>query len=336
MTVKSKIMYKIITRTLFFCFVASLTLDAEILDPLSKDSQMPGKAYNQVVGLGARPVVVENADKVLVDKIEAIKSAPPAVQANTADYVDGYLLSKIRERKDVGRVAGAGQNDINLLALPKTAIIPQGNTTNASTTASAKSDEVKEVMLVRCEVDRDYKINVSTKVDMFCRNLKTDGNSYRLSANLKVDKTTLKAVPYMMEDVHNVIYKIDTTVSRLFNGLSGSENLATFVDVRQIEKINKAVSSSFATQAPVLAKEYLTQKQKADTVLTQSSNGLTTTQLQSTTNPKPEASDYGLTLLISMLGDGVKAGVDSLYVDLGYIYFIPKGSVVDGEITVIK
>lgn len=322
-------MTKLIAHTVLFCFVLSFTSMAE-----GADAQIPSSSYNQVVGLGERPVVSENTEKVVLEKIEAIKSAPQSVKESPNDYTDGYILSKIKDRKPIAKIGGSGQNDMNLLTLPKSAVVAQTNVT--APIGAPVSAEVKEVMLVRCEVDRDYKINVATKVDMFCKNLKTDGVSYRLSANLKVDKTALKAVPYMLEDTHNVVYKIDSTASRLYNGLSGSENLATFVDTRQIEKINQAVSSSFATQAPALAKDFLKQKQKADTVLSQSNNGLTTTQLQSTSNPPPEVSDYGVTLLISMLGDGVKAGVDSLYVDLGYIYFIPKGSVVDGEITIIK
>jgi len=329
-------MFRLFAQIFFLSGLLCVWGFAEILDPLSKDSQMPSKTYNQVVGLGSKPVVVENSDKEVLDRIETIKAAPPSVRAPvTNDYVDAYLLSKIKERKEQNKAISSDSNSINLLTVPKTAIVAQTSTTT-STASTPKDEEVKEVMLVRCEVDRDYKINAATKVDMFCRNLKKDGKSYRLSANLKVDKTTLKAVPYMMEDTQNVIYKVDTTASRLFNGLSGSENLATFVDVRQLEKINKGVTTAFAKEAPVLAKDYLKQKQQADTTISQSTNGLTTTQLQSTTNPPPDIVDYGLTLLISMIGEGVKEGVDSLYLDLGYIYFIPKGSIVDGEITIIK
>lgn len=331
-------MKKIVIGSYLVCFCLSVALKAEIVDPIAKSKeQMPNKTYTQVVGLGERPVVNENSEKVVLDKIDAIKNEPapaPAKPINN-EYVDGYILSKIKERKEP--TAKAGGTEVNLLAIPKTAIATPTQTTNTTDTSSLAKTEVKEVLLVRCVTDKDYQINTDTKIDMFCKNLKKDGNEYKLSANLKINnKTTLVSTPYMLEDTHGIIYKIDATASRLFNGTSGSQNLATYVDMRQIEKINKATSSAFATQAPTLAKEYLNQKQKADTVLSQSTNGLSTTQLQSTTNPKPEVADYGFTLLISMLGDGVKAGVDSLYMDLGYIYFIPKNSVIDGELTVIK
>ncbi|MDQ1268154.1 MAG: hypothetical protein QG560_797, partial [Campylobacterota bacterium] len=59
-----------------------------------------------------------------------------------------------------------------------------------------------------------------------------------------------------------------------------------------------------------------------------------TTTTQQTINPKPEASDYGISLLVDVLGSGIKAGVDQLYLDLGYIYYVPKDSVIDAEIVI--
>ncbi len=49
---------------------------------------------------------------------------------------------------------------------------------------------------------------------------------------------------------------------------------------------------------------------------------------------KPVASNYGISLLLSVLAEGVKAGVEKMYQDLGYIFYIPKGSLIDGEIVV--
>ena len=50
---------------------------------------------------------------------------------------------------------------------------------------------------------------------------------------------------------------------------------------------------------------------------------------------KVTGSDYGISFLLSVISSGIKAGVDQLYMDLGYIYFIPKGTVIDSELFII-
>ena len=85
-----------------------------------------------------------------------------------------------------------------------------------------------------------------------------------------------------------------------------------------------------------MTQDYLKQKNKADSEVVQNNNGTTTTTTTAITNPKPKVSDYGISLLVSTLTSGLKAGVDQMYKALGYIYFIPKSSSFDAEIIVKK
>ena len=160
-----------------------------------------------------------------------------------------------------------------------------------------------------------------------------NNQKYKLYARIKVtkDKTKMIVKPYLMINQQGKTIFLKNK-SRLYNALSGSDNLATFVDKRAIEHVKKAMSDTAGTETGALTKDYMKQKNKANSSIVTNSNGLQQTTTTQTTNPKPQASDYGITLLIDTISAGLKAGTDQLYRDLGYIYFIPKNSVFNAEI----
>ncbi len=188
----------------------------------------------------------------------------------------------------------------------------------------------KEVLfLAQCKTFKDYQINEKTNMKMLCRD-KT-GKEMQIFAELTIalngEKAILEATPYMYEDEMGKMYPI-LPKSKLFNAVNGSSNLATYADKRALEKVSRAMAEEAASQIPVLSKEYLDKKNASQSEVSQND----TTTVTATTTPKPDAIDYAITLLFDMAGKGLSAGLNQIYQDLGYIYYIPRNSMVDAEI----
>lgn len=197
----------------------------------------------------------------------------------------------------------------------------------------AKKD-INELLLLKCIAFNDYKIYNSANMKMICY----DNNvKYKLFAQITIskDKVNLTSKPYLIEDEYGKKYFLNNK-SKLYNATNGSSNLATYVDKRVIEKVTKAMGDTVGTDTPTLTKDYLAQKNKANSQVIQNNNGSTTTTTTATTNPQPKVDDYGIKLLVDTFSSGLKAATDQLYTDLGYIYFIPKGSVFDAQIIIKK
>lgn len=310
---------------------------------LGADSSMPGQDYKLQVGLDNESKVEGTAVKAKIEELPKEiqipeKQVDKVIQPPQVDLTNAYLLKQIEERR-------TNWNQLpttNLIALPDgynkelDAHRKMLSLQSKSTAPDKSKSKVEKLLFLQCRVAQDYKINTDTTIKMFCRDTKMNSKSslYRVNASLSVEKNKLLSTAYLLENEDGEVYAVKKEKSRLFNAANGSGNLATFVDKRALDKAEQGAVGAFATEAPALAKDYLEQSNKADSELVQTSNGLTSTVAQSTVNPKPQAGDYGISLLISMLGSGVKAGVDQLYLDLGFIYYIPRDTVIEAEIVI--
>lgn len=268
-----------------------------------------------------------------------VNETPSNNTPTNVNFKEAYILQQIKSTYNTKNPDS--KEGSNLLAIPEQLKleISQNNAKNkANATTTAAVTQVPKLLLLRCETDQDYKVNATINMSMFCQDIvNKDGILYKLRANAKVGedkKVSLIAKPYMLEDDLGKNYNIVADKSKLYNTISGDENIATYVDKRTTDAISKAVANSTATDGPRLAQDYLDKKNAAQSTVVQMDRSTVT----STNTPQPEVSDYGISFLFSAIGSGLKAGVDQLYMDLGYIYYIPKGSVIEAElfITVIN
>lgn len=328
---------KPLLRGFFFCSLFAL-MPLVATDDIQTT---PGLDYKNQAGLGNDSKAMGTADK---DKSVAL---PRTIQVpqNTVkkeeptrgvtDYTNAVILQQIESR----RAKSVQLPQTNLIALPEgyskeLVAYNKALATQQSSSGAAVKEKIDRLFFMQCRVAQDYKINTDTTIKMFCKDIKSPDLRYQLNASLAIETTKLVSAPYMLESENGEVYSVNKTKSRLYNAANGSKNLATFVDRRVFDKAEQGAATAFATDAPTLAKDYIDKKSRADTVLMQTNNGLNSTITQSTQNPKPQAGDYGIALLISMMGKGIKSGVDQLYLDLGYIYYIPKDTVIEAEIVI--
>lgn len=273
------------------------------------------------------------AEKTLAEPVSD-KKKTVKVNIKKTDLKDAFIMSQILKssNKETKPVAKS-----NFLALPSTysSELKEYNNLQKQIAAQKQMLEANKVenerlVLLRCSTFKDYKIYNAINMNMVCRD--RDSKSYKLNANITVslDKVEMISKPYLMEDEMGRFHFLDDK-SKIYNATSGSSNLATYIDKRVFEKVSSAMAGAVGNSAPELTKDYLEKKNAADSTTTQAENGST---VVSTTTPEPEVKDYGISLLVDVLSSGVKAGVDQLYKDLGYIYFIPKGSVFDAQIVI--
>lgn len=299
---------------------------------------LPNEDYNTVIGKGSniKATGIDNVEDYDLPRTEQ-KSSGNVKKFSDETYIY-YQMIKLQEKR--GETKESSQNNAknnSLLILPTLAANEIKNIGNATNTTNEKSSEkVASLLLLRCYTDIDWKINNKSSLKFFCNEInKKDNTIYKLRANLQILKGNqyeMKSIPYMLEDDKGTIYSIDTQKSKIFNAISGDENIATYVDKRAIDGGIKAMANTMTKEVPTLAKDYLDKKNESDSTISQ--NEYST--IVSTSATKPEVSDYGFTLLLSTLSSGASAFVDQLYMDLGYIYFIPKGSIVEAELFVYK
>ncbi|MDD5373301.1 MAG: hypothetical protein PHO62_07755 [Sulfurimonas sp.] len=323
-------------RELFFLLLCGLSLHAAI-----GGQETPGVDYKLQVGLGnenkASGVVDKNSSVNLPRSIQIPKNTVNEVKKPETDFTDAFILYQIQNANRRPQTKPSADGD--LMALPtryEKELVAYNKATasaNAGVGGAVKAKESR-LLFMRCETAQDYKINTDTTLKMFCKDLKSPDMRYRLNASLQIKNRDLVSTPYLIEFESGEIYSVEQDKSRLFNATNGSLNLATYVNKRALDKTEQGMATALATDAPALAKDYLAQKNKADQELVQSNNGLNSTITQSTKNPKPEAGDYGIALLVSVLSGGLKSGVDQLYLDLGYIYYIPRDTVIEAEIVI--
>lgn len=278
-----------------------------------------------------------------VEEKKKIYNKPAVVKKvkieNKMDLKEAYILSQIQGNTKKSNLDSIKKSS-NLLAAPETLLadLKQANL-QAKQNQSRLNQDVKRTAIlkfVRCETISDYKVNNLTNINLYCKDL-TNKNDvlYKLRARLSIKQEkpiSLIASPYILEDEFGKTYEIEQKNSRLFNSLSGDNNIATYVDRKEIEAITKAMAKTASVEAPKLTQDYLDKKNSTDSTVIQTDTSTTT----ATNSPEPSASDYGISFLLSVIASGVSAGIDQLYMDLGYVYFIPKGTIVDGEIFIYE
>lgn len=299
-----------------------------------KYEELAGEDYTLKVGLDNDSKVSSSKDKKII--APKLQEKPIKTIDDNIDLKEAYILYHIQNSNKADDIVGEVVNK-NLLSIPQqlTTELKQNELTKtANTSTNNISENIAKLFLLRCETDKDYKVNSSININLYCKDLTSkDSIMYKLRANVSVDKqnkVSLKASPYMLEDDLGRTLSIVQEKSKIYNTISGDENIATYVDKRAIESITKSMATTAATDGPKLSQEYLDKKNAAQSTVIQTDTTTTT----ATNTPKPDASDYGISFLLSVISSGLKAGVDQLYMDLGYIYFIPKGSVIDAELFV--
>lgn len=303
-----------------------------------KYSELASEDYTLKVGLDDQAKV--SGDKKKQD-IEKIPVKPDSKKTESQkDLTDAYILSHIQNAFAKNKSDETPQAK-SLLELPQSyqddvkQIVASANNQN-NTNLTSNAGTVSKLLLVRCETDKDYKVNNTINLNLYCKELKNkNGKLYKLRANATVSNTnnkiTLIAKPYLLEDEMGVTYTIEQEKSKMYNTLSGDENIATYVDRKAVESIAKSMATTAATEGPKLSKDYLDKKTASSSTVIQNDNTTTT----ASNTPKPDAGDYGISFLLSVISSGIKAGVDQLYMDLGYVYFIPKGSAIDSELFIV-
>jgi hypothetical protein len=296
---------------------------------------IPEENYGIHVGLGNEAIVdgtnlKELKEKRLPQQIQKLESVG-------VDYSDAILFSKLSELSKNDKANSGLPNSNNLVNIPSTLVSDYSKYKASNQIASPdslKSEDNNKFLVLKCSTFKDYKITKSANIKMMCKDRNLSGGIYKLSAILEVgangNDLTLSATPYMIEDVKGKYFEIIKEKSRLTNGINGDSNLATYVDKKAMESVVKAMGDTFATDSPTLTKDYLEKKNASDDTVT--SNG--DTIIVASETPKPVPEDYGIALLVNVVGSGLKAGFDQLYRDLGYIYYMPKESVVDAEIVI--
>lgn len=304
------------------------------------ESDIPNRDYGVRVGLGNKTVVSGDADKESV--VELPRHTQPGPNKETkVDYANAIILKFIKDHQKQEISTGGGGGG-SLMALPgdytKRVEEYKKFASNSSGEPNAQPDgraaKTEKLLFLQCKTFEDYKINLETGMKALCRDAKDPGTQYKLRTRVTVNERDLVSVPYLLEDDNGVIYHVVEGKSRLFNATNGSTNLATYVDRRAMETVTKAGAGALAASAPVAAKDYIEKDLRADSTVYQDTTGLTASTTTETINPKPKVGDYGISVLVDVLSAGLKAGVDQLYMDLGYIYFIPRDTVIDAEITI--
>ena len=317
-----------------FILMIAISLNANINE---KDLNLPNDTYKINVGKSNQLKVTSNED---LEDLELPKTKQePRVQGKR--YSDeAYIFYQMETFNKVQNVPNlANKNENGLLTAPSYLKTELAKNQSLQQTAAnnIKKERTTELLLLRCYTDIDWKVNLKSTLSFFCNELnKKDKTVYKLRANLEVLKNgasmSMKSSPYMLENDKGQVFTIEKEKSRIFNALSGDENLATYVDKRAIDGALKGMAKTLSDETPELAKDYLDKKNQGNSTISQTENSV----IMSENNNPPEVSDYGITLLISTLAAGASAFVDQLYLDLGYIYFIPKGSVIEAELFIYK
>ena len=318
-------------KVLFITLLVSAILNANI----NEKDILPSDTYKINVGKGNDLKAKSTED---LEDLDMPKTPQQKTIKTNRFSEEAYILTQINEFKEKNVPENTQTNDKGLLTPPaylKTELKEVKEAQN--TINNVLKERQTELLLLRCYTDIDWKINLKSSLSFFCNELnKKDKTIYKLRANLEVAKNgnsmSMKSTPYMLESDQGVIYTIDKEKSKIFNALSGDENLATYVDKRAIDGALKGMAKTLSDETPELAKDYLEKKNQGNSTISQTENSV----IMSENNNPPQVSDYGITLLISTLAAGASAFVDQLYVDLGYIYFIPKGSVIEAELFVYK
>jgi len=301
------------------------------------EQEIASKTYQIRVGKG-NDLRARSVDKktILLPQIVQTSDGKPVAGV---DYTNAIILDKIlKANKKSGYKQKKSGMAVNYLKLPKTYVSDMKDYNSqlkeATLARQAKSNKKQNILVIaRCRTYQDYKINGISSLKMMCKT--RDNSKFLLHAKVEITynkKPELKAIPYMLEDVNGDIYSIVQNKSFLYNAINGSVNLATYVNKRALAKISKAMANTVGTEVPKMTNDYLNKKYAASSSIAQTNNGNSSTTYTTTNTPKPAMSDYGLGLLVKVISSGIKAGADQLYQNLGYIYYIPKGSIVDAEI----
>ena len=258
------------------------------------------------------------------------QNLPLAPKIRKRSYKDAMILNQIKQYKDkYVRISTSG----NFLSIPASFKKESEIAQIRRKIQNKKHNKLPKTffLMLKCFSVQNYKIYSSVTMQTVCYS--NDNEKYKLYSRIKVvsNKTKMIVQPYLMITQQNKLISLKKK-SRLYNALSGSDNLATFVNERAIERVKKAMGDTIGTETGSLAKKYIQQEYKANSSVVTNSNGLQQTTTTQTTNPKPKIADYGITLLIDTISAGLKAGTDQLYRNLGYIYYIPKDSVFNAEV----
>lgn len=335
------------SKAFFFLLIAPLVAfsninKSELNIPSKEDILRTGSSTNDLAIKSSQQIpqdiqATTKKEEPVQQKEKPIKSTPkPTAQAAPQeDLSKAYILSKIQSNKALALVTPIGAPQ-DFIALPAT---PQSNyaapASQDTQTTSNDQNTKYEYVEAKCYTDKEYNIFGDGKLTLYCNTKGEQSEEIRVSALIKIttDKLNpIKATPYRYESVKKGIVNLDTTQSRLFHGISGSENLSTFVDKRAAENITKEMANAAGTAVPQNISEYVKAKNTPNSTVSQTDSSTVT----STTTPTPDITDYGIAAIVEIIAAGSKAAANALYADLPYIYFIPMGTPIDAELYVLK
>lgn len=238
-----------------------------------------------------------------------------------------HMVNKHGAEKKVER-----GSESNVLATPKalaSAMDTYAQARAESTTSSsgqAGAQPPLQIEFLQCYTASDYKISLQNRMELICS---TNSTMRKIYANVNVARDgnfEMNAVPYVMETVKGKYIPLESE-SRMFHAVSGSANLATYVDTKALERVKKDMANTFSASSSEAAKDYIEKKNAPSSSVSQTE----TSTVTATTSPEPDIGDYGISVLVDVLAKGISSGVDQLYQDLGYIYFVPKNTPVNIE-----
>ena len=281
---------------------------------------------------------ISNEDNIVSTtqlKKEITQARKKTKETQSVDYSSVIILNNIKKNRDDDNVKVKTSSDfLNLnqkYKQEKKDFVALKNKMSSQSDFKGEKKAVEKLFFLECSTFQDYKIFNDVNIKMICND--KFGKKYKLfvALNISRDKVDMQTKPYRLFDEFGKSYTVKSEKSMIYNKISGSSNLATYVDRKAFENVSKAMATTMGKEVPQMTKDYIDQKQKADTTVIQTDNGNTVSSIQETINPRPDAVDYSIKLLVDTLSSGIKAATDTLYQDLGYIYYIPKGSLFEVE-----
>jgi len=319
-----------------FSFLFLTTLSVASTSPAGSFNRgdVAGADFLTQVGRGNEVKADGFADKTpLAPRVQEKPVVGPApVSINTINPLTekAIILHIVRAKQSVGKKGEGGGVEKSVLGAPPTLMAAIESHNQAAINAQQATSGVNgtlQMEFLKCTTTRDYKISLQNRMEIVCG---SGAEARKIYASVAVSPEggfEMTAVPYVMESARGTFTALEQN-SKLFHAISGSTNLATFVDTKALERVKKEMAKTLADSSSSAAKEYLAKKNESSSTVSQTE----TSTVTATTAPEPKASDYGIGVLVEVLAKGISAGAEQLYQDLGYVYFVPQGTPVDVEI----
>lgn len=202
---------------------------------------------------------------------------------------------------------------------------PKSTSTTNNNSTTNNSSSVKNIVLNgSCSFEEDLKISVKTIFTKYCQS--NQGIVKVYGELIPENKSYKTAVKINFVDFTDGTRMFTNQSSSIITNASGtSDNIATYVNTRGIDKIKKQMIQDGAEEVIAANEEYQTQKAKSETETTTitTDNG----NIVATNTSSPDVLNTVVSAGINMGAKAVKSLAEISYENLNWLYFIDKGTV---------